>query len=204
MRLPALLTLVLVAGTAGVTAGCGDDGGPVGPDADPSTPKPVVVMTTGFGDLVVELEPIEMPRTTANFLAYVDAGWYDGTLIHRVDRDWVIQGGGYTAGLAAKPGNPAIDLEASPRVPHVHGAISMARTNDPDSATSQWFIVDWPHANAGPQRQLDGSYAAFGNVIEGLDVLAAISAVSVRTVGSLDNVPVTEIVVTTAARRLSP
>ena len=195
MKLPVALVLALV-------IGCGDDGGGnVGPDADPSTPKPVVVMTTTMGDLVVELEPVEMPRTTANFLAYVDSGWYDGTLVHRVDADWVIQGGGYTSGLTPKPAMAPIALETSAAVPHVHGAISMARTPDPDSATTQWFIVDWPHPSDGPQRQLDGQYAAFGNLIEGAEVLAAIRGVATRSTGGLENVPVTEVVVTSARRR---
>ena len=193
-RLAAVLLLLLAA--------CGgDDGDSLGPDADTTVAKPVVVMSTRLGDLVVQLEPVEMPRTTANFLAYVDAHWYDGTLIHRVDADWVIQGGGYTAGLAPKAGMPAIALETSARVPHVHGAISMARSNDRNSATSQWFIVDWPQGGNGPQRDLDGDYAAFGNVIEGLDVLDAITNVSVHSVGSLDNVPLAEIAVTSAVRR---
>jgi cyclophilin family peptidyl-prolyl cis-trans isomerase len=188
--------LAVLAGLVSLAA-CGDDG----PAVDPDAPKPVVVMATRFGDLVVELEAAEMPRTTANFLAYVDAHWYDGTLIHRVDADWVIQGGGYTTGLTPKPAMDPIDLETSARVPHVHGAISMARTADPDSATSQWFIVDWPHASDGPQPQLDGAYAAFGNVIEGLDVLDLITGEPVHTVGALENVAVSEIVVTTATRR---
>jgi cyclophilin family peptidyl-prolyl cis-trans isomerase len=199
LRLPQLTSLLAVV----VLAACGGDDGdpPAGPDADPGTPKPVVVMSTRLGDLVVELEPVEMPRTTANFLAYVDAHWYDGTLIHRVDPDWVIQGGGYTTGLQAKPAMPPIALETSARVPHVHGAISMARTDDRDSASSQWFIVDWPQGGNGPQRDLDGDYAAFGNVIEGLDVLEAISSQPTRTVGALQDVPVTEVVVTSAVRR---
>jgi peptidyl-prolyl cis-trans isomerase A (cyclophilin A) len=172
------------------------------PDARPDVgDKPEVVLATSLGDLVVRLEPVEMPVTTANFLAYVDAGWYDGTLILRVDPDWVIQGGGYTTGLAPKTAMDPIALESSDLVTHVHGAISMARTADPDSATSQWFIVDWDHDSDGPQRDLDGDYAAFGIVIEGLDVLAAITAVSTGTVGDLMNVPVTEITVTSATRR---
>lgn len=176
---------------------CGDDGGTVVPPGG----KPVVVLTTSLGDMVVEIESGEMPVTSANFLAYVDSGWYDGTLVHRVDDDWVIQGGGYTTGLTPKTANAPINLETSANVPHVHGAISMARTNNPNSATSQWFIVHWPHDTDGPQRQLDGDYAAFGNLIEGDDVLNAIAAVPVHTVGSLQNVPVTEVVVTSARRR---
>jgi peptidyl-prolyl cis-trans isomerase A (cyclophilin A) len=172
------------------------------PDARPDVgDKPEVVLSTSLGDMVVRLEPVEMPNTTANFLAYVDSGWYDGTLIHRVDPDWVIQGGGYTTGLVPKDGMDPIALETSDLVPHVHGAISMARTSDPDSATSQWFIVHWPHDGAPPQAQLDGAYAAFGNVIEGLDVLDAIAGVSTGTVGGLENVPIEEVTVTSATRR---
>ena len=175
---------------------------PAAPDARPDDgPKPEVVLATSLGDLVVRLEPVEMPVTTANFLAYVDTGWYDGTLIHRVDPDWVIQGGGYTTGLVAKPGMDPIPLETSDRVRHVHGAISMARTSDPDSATSQWFIVDWDNPGTPPQAQLDGDYAAFGVLVEGLDVLAAITAVSTGSVGELDDVPITEITVISATRR---
>ncbi len=180
---------------------CGGDP-QIAPDARPDVEdKPEVVLSTSLGDMVVRLEPVEMPITTANFLSYVDAGWYDGTLIHRVDPDWVIQGGGYTTGLVAKAADAPIVLETSDQVPHVHGAISMARTNDPDSATTQWFIVDWPHDTPPTQSQLDGGYAAFGNVIEGLDVLAEIAAVSTGTVGQLDDVPITEITVTSATRR---
>jgi len=132
----------------------------------------------------------------------VDTGFYDGTLVHRVDDGWVIQGGGYTSGLTPKaPGAPIV-LETSPNVSHVHGAISMARTSDPDSATSQWFIVDWPATGTPPQPgQLDGQYAAFGIVIEGLDVLAAISEVATTSAGGLDDVPVTEVVMTSAHRQ---
>lgn len=191
---------VVIVALLSLLGACGDDT-QAGPDADPSTPKPIVVLTTRLGDLVVQLEPVEMPNTTSNFLSYVDGGWYDGTLIHRVDADWVIQGGGFTTGLMAKTPMAAIGLETSPRVPHVHGAISMARTMARDSATSQWFIVHWPHASDGPQRQLDGDYAAFGNLIEGQGVLEAIAQAPTRTVGSLMNVPVTEIAVTSARRR---
>jgi cyclophilin family peptidyl-prolyl cis-trans isomerase len=185
-----------------VLAACGSDAPTEAPDARPDTDdKPEVVLSTTLGDMVVRLEPVEMPVTTANFLSYVDAGWYDGTLIHRVDPGWVIQGGGYTTGLQAKAANAPIELETSDQVLHVHGAISMARTSDPDSATTQWFICDSPGGGPPVQSQLDGAYAAFGNVIEGLDVLAAITAVTTGSQGGLDDVPQTEIVVTSATRR---
>jgi cyclophilin family peptidyl-prolyl cis-trans isomerase len=174
---------------------------PDGASTDAS-PGPVVVISTTMGDLVVQLDPAHMPITTANFLGYVDAGFYDGTLIHRVVDDWVIQGGGYTSGLVAKPPGPPIPLETSPSVSHIHGAISMARTSDPDSATSQWFIVDWPTTGTPLQpAQLDGHYAAFGVLIEGFDVLEAITQVPTTSQGVLDDVPVTEITVTSARRR---
>jgi peptidyl-prolyl cis-trans isomerase A (cyclophilin A) len=183
-------------------AACSDPGGVPAPDAMPDVgDKPEVVLATSLGDLVVQLEPVEMPITTGNFLSYVDDGWYDGTLIHRVEPDWVIQGGGYTTGLAPKAADPPIVLETSDQVRHVHGAISMARTSDPNSATTQWFIVDWTGAGTPPQAQLDGDYAAFGILIEGFDVLAEITAVSTGSAGGLDNVPVTEITVTSARRR---
>lgn len=172
------------------------------PSADADGTKPIVVLSTTLGDLVLQLEPGEMPITTANFLSYVDAGWYDGTLVHRVEDDWVIQGGGYTSGLAPKTPNAPIDLETSSNVTHVHGAISMARTSDPNSATTQWFIVDWPETGTPPQPgQLDGDYAAFGVLIEGFDVLAAMTQVPTSTVDTLQSVPDTEIVVSSAARR---
>jgi cyclophilin family peptidyl-prolyl cis-trans isomerase len=188
-------------------AACGSGGG-ASPDAsagqaDADDGNPVVVMATSMGDLVVELYPDQMPITTANFLRYIDDAWYDGTLIHRVVDDWVIQGGGYTSGLVPKTPYAPIALETSAQVSHVHGALSMARNPDvPDSATSQWFIVDWPDSGTPPQpAQLDGQFAAFGLLIEGFDVLAAITQVATTTSGALQDVPVTEIAVTSARRR---
>jgi peptidyl-prolyl cis-trans isomerase A (cyclophilin A) len=161
-----------------------------------------VVLETTLGNMVVRLADAEMPVTTANFLTYVDSGFYDDTLVHRVIDDWVIQGGGYSSGLVPKSPNPPIVLETSSAVGHVHGAISMARTSDPNSATSQWFIVDWPTNGTPPQpAQLDGQYAAFGIVIEGLDVLEAITQVTTGSQGGLTDVPAVEVLVTAARRR---
>ena len=197
----ALLTsLACLSGCGGSPADDPIDAAPAVIDA--AAGNPIVVLETTMGNLVVELFPEHMPITTANFLAYVDADFYDGTLIHRVDDDWVVQGGGYSSGLSEEtPGAPIV-LETSAAVSHVHGAISMARTSEPDSATSQWFICDWPESGTPPQpAQLDGSYAAFGVLIEGFPVLAAIAAVATSSQGALDDVPVTEIVVTSASRR---
>lgn len=197
-------------------AGCGGDGG-AGADAAASGDATVtdggaatiVDITTTMGTMTVQLYPQYMPVTTANFLSYVDSGFYDGTLVHRVVDDWVIQGGGWTSGLVPKPPNAPIPLETSPMVSHVHGAISMARDpTDEDSATSQWFIVDAPKTGPAPQPdQLDGNFAAFGVLIDGFDVLEQITQVATHTAStmgspsSLDDVPVTEIVVTSMSRR---
>jgi cyclophilin family peptidyl-prolyl cis-trans isomerase len=201
--------LPLFAASFLLLAACGggdDDPGSVDASGNPSidggvAAGPVVVLETTLGDLVVELDDDSTPNTTANFLSYVDSDWYDGTLIHRVQADWVIQGGGYTTGLAPKTAMAPIDLEIGNRT-HVHGAISMARTMDPNSADSQWFIVDWPEQGTPPQpAQLDGNYAAFGVLIEGFDVLAAITAVTVHDENPLQNVPDSEIVITSAYQR---
>ena len=173
------------------------------PGAGDASARTIVDIITTKGTMKVELFPQHMPITTSNFLAYVDSGWYDGTLIHRVIDDWVIQGGGYTSGLQSKTPNAPITLETSPMVSHVHGAISMARNPSvDDSATSQWFIVDWPSGGTPPQPgQLDGNFAAFGVLIDGFDVLAAIAPVATQSAGGLDDVPVEEIVVTAMVRR---
>lgn len=197
-------------------AGCGDDGS-AGSDAAARADaaatdggaRTLVDMVTTAGTMTVELFPQYMPVTTANFLGYVDSGFYDGTLIHRVVDDWVIQGGGWTSGLVPKPAGAPIALETSSMVSHVHGAISMARDpSDEDSATSQWFIVDWPDTGTPPQPvQLDGKFAAFGVVVAGFDVLAQITQVATETASTmgtpstLDDVPVQEIVVTSMKRR---
>lgn len=191
------------AGTAGAgtggTSATGGSAGQGGDDAggDSAAAKPVVEIETSMGMMAIELEPDKMPITTANFLSYVDDGFFAGTIIHRVIPDFVIQGGGYEAGLVPKATKPPIVLETHPDLKHVYGAISMARTTDPNSATSQFFIVNAP----GGASNLDDQYAAFGNLIEGGAVLDAISGVATETQGTFDDVPVQDIVVTSAKRR---
>jgi len=184
-------------GATGATGGAsGGSGGATG-GAGGAAGNPVIEMDTSMGKMVFELDPTNMPGTTANFLAYVDAGFYTNTIIHRVVPDFVIQGGGYSSGLVAKTANPPIKLETSPAVLHDYGALSMARTSDPDSADTQFFVVN---AKAGAH-SLDGSYAAFGKMLEGSAALDAISGVATQTKGSLENVPVTEIVVKSVVRK---
>lgn len=184
-------------GTAGSsTGGVGNTGGTAGAGTGGATGKPKIEIDTNMGTMVVELEEEQMPITTANFLVYVDEGFFDGTIIHRVIPDFVIQGGGYTPGLNQKSTHPPIQLETNPNILHDYGVISMARTNVPDSATSQFFLVN---AAAGAHN-LDGQYAAFGKMTEGNATLDAISAVQTSSQSGLDDVPVTDVVVNSIKR----
>jgi cyclophilin family peptidyl-prolyl cis-trans isomerase len=187
-------------GSAGTT-GSGGSGGVAGSTASGgsagSSTHPIIVLETNMGSMTFELDEVNMPNTTANFLEYVDAGFYSDTIIHRVIPDFVIQGGGFSSGMVQKSTNPPIALETSDQDLHDYGALSMARTNDPNSATSQFFVV-----NSQTQgHQLDGSYAAFGHMTEGSAVLDAISQVATQSVGIYDDVPVTDVVVISATHK---
>jgi cyclophilin family peptidyl-prolyl cis-trans isomerase len=156
----------------------------------------VVELETSLGTMAIELEPDKMPITTDNFLAYVDDGFYAGTIFHRVVPNFVIQGGGFESGMLQKSTSAPIPLETHPDLTHVYGAVSMARTTNPDSATSQFFIVN--AASGAPH--LDGEYAAFGKLVEGSSVLDAISLV--RT--TIYDVPLEDVFVLAARRRWAP
>lgn len=138
--------------------------------------KTYAVIDTSMGTIKVELYTDKMPITTDNFIKLAKDGFYNGLVFHRVIKDFMIQGGGFypNGTLKQSPYGP-IKLETSPDVTHVDGAISMARTSDPNSATSQFFICD------GPQHYLDGQYAAFGKVVDGMDVVRAIASVETTT-----------------------
>ena len=138
---------------------------------------PVVVFKTSLGDIEIQLDPKKAPITTANFLAYVDKKFYDGTIFHRVIPGFVDQGGGFTADMQQKPTDAPIKNEATNGLHNVRGSISMARTNDPDSATSQFFLnlVD----NSGkldPGGVSPEGYAVFGKITKGIDVIDKIAA----------------------------
>ncbi|MFO8133161.1 MAG: peptidylprolyl isomerase [Thermoplasmatota archaeon] len=130
------------------------------------------VIETTEGTITVALYDDKMPETTDNFKKLANDGFFDGLVFHRVIDNFMIQGGGFWPNGSQKqsPYGP-IDLETHPDVTHVDGAISMARTTDPNSATSQFFICD------GAQHGLDGQYAAFGKVIDGMDVVRDIASV---------------------------
>lgn len=171
------------------------------PKAAPTGP-PVVVMTTNKGTIRIELFPEKAPRTVANFLAYVDDKFYDGTVFHRVIPDFMIQGGGFTADMAEKNTRAPVQNESQGDESNARGTISMARTNDPHSATAQFFVN---HAN---NRMLDygarganqWGYAVFGRVTEGMAVVDAIAAVPTGNNGPYQNVPVDGVVIESVRR----
>lgn len=151
------------------------------PEPKPEPPKPparpTVVIETSKGNIKVELNPERAPITVKNFLQYVDDKFYDGTIFHRVKQNFMIQGGGFTPDMNEKPNRPPIKLESGNGLANLRGAIAMARTNNPDSATSQFYINDKTNQFLDKSPRSPG-YAVFGRVVEGLDVVDAIAAVS--------------------------
>ncbi len=139
--------------------------------------KPRVVITTSMGKIVVELEPTQVPKTVENFLRYVDDGFYDGTIFHRVMPDFMIQGGGFEPSLAQKPTRKPIKNEAMNGLRNDRGTIAMARTNDPHSATAQFYINVVDNDSLNHPGQSGWGYCAFGRVVEGMDVVDKIRAV---------------------------
>lgn len=160
--------------------------------------SPRVELDTSLGAIVVQLDASRAPRTVANFLHYVREGFYSGTVFHRVIPGFMVQGGGYTAQLALKPTAPPIPLESRNGLRNLRGTIAMARTADPNSATSQFFInlvdnssLDYP--------QPDGyGYAVFGRVVSGMKVVDRIAAVPTHSVGPMANVPVQPVLIRSA------
>jgi peptidyl-prolyl cis-trans isomerase A (cyclophilin A) len=157
---------------------------------------------TTLGAFIVELFDKEAPLSAQNFLEYVDSGHFDNTVFHRVIPGFVIQGGGMTADMKQKPTREPIRNEADNGLKNRRGTLSMARTNDPHSATSQFFVNLVDNAFLDPGRGGAG-YAVFGHVTEGMSVIDAIAKVKTGRKGGHDDVPV-EPVVVTSARRVTP
>ena len=148
------------------------------PSLGQDTP-PRVALETNHGTIVLELDPEKAPLTVENFLDYVERGWYDGTVFHRVIADFMIQGGGFDASMQKKITRQPIENESKNGLSNKRGTISMARTGDPHSATAQFFI------NLVDNDGLDGSrsswgYAVFGKVVEGIEAIDSIAKVEVK------------------------
>ena len=155
---------------------------------------------TSLGDFVVELFPDEAPVTSENFLQYVDAGHFDGTVFHRVIPGFVIQGGGLTEDMSQKKTRAPIENEATNGLRNLRGTLSMARTNDINSATSQFFVNLVDNAFLDHQGPGNYGYAVFGKVVEGMDVIDAIAKVKTGRRRGHDDVPVEAVVVRSARR----
>ncbi len=168
------------------------------------TPKPQIEIKTSKGTLRLELTPDHTPITVDNFLAYIDSKFFDGLTFHRVIKGFMAQGGGFDSSLNEKPALfPPIKLEAATSLSNTRGTIAMARTNQPDSATSEFFINHADNKFLDASKSSDG-YAVFGYVIDGLSVLDAIATVATHSVTvhgtKFDDVPKTPVVIESVRR----
>ncbi len=167
-----------------------------GVQAQEAAPK--VRLSTTLGDIVVQLDPAKAPKTVDNFLAYVKDKHYDGTVFHRVIDGFMIQGGGFTADMQQKPTKTPIPLEASNGLKNDKYTIAMARTGNPNSATSQFFINVKDNAMLNAPNPDGYGYAVFGKVVSGTDVVDKIKAVATGNKGPHQNVPTTPVTITSA------
>jgi peptidyl-prolyl cis-trans isomerase A (cyclophilin A) len=158
-----------------------------------------VKLATSAGDIVIELDKAKAPKTVDNFVQYVKDGHYNGTVFHRVIAGFMIQGGGMTADMTEKTTRAPIPLESRNGLSNARGTVAMARTRDPNSATSQFFInvQDNPRLDAANSPDGNG-YAVFGKVISGMDVVDKIRVVPTGSRGMHDDVPLTPVVINKA------
>jgi peptidyl-prolyl cis-trans isomerase A (cyclophilin A) len=164
----------------------------------PAAAAPRVKLATSAGDIVVELAPDKAPKTVQNFLTYVKDKHYDGTVFHRVIDGFMIQGGGYTADLTQKPTRDAIALEAGNGLKNDTYTIAMARTGNPNSATSQFFINVKNNDMLNAPNPDGYGYTVFGKVVAGQDVVDKIRAVPTANKGGMQNVPLSPVIIQSA------
>ncbi|PUE20862.1 hypothetical protein B9Z38_07515 [Limnohabitans sp. MMS-10A-160] len=168
-----------------------------------SVPEPQVTLVTTLGTVVMELNPTAAPITVKNFLSYVNQSpsFYKDTLFHRVISGFMAQGGGFTTGMTQKSGlSSAITLESQNGLLNVRASVAMARTSVADSATSQFFVNLVDNAFLNYASANSPGYAVFGKVVSGMDVIDLMATQPTQTVGSNQNVPVTDITITSATQ----
>ena len=156
-------------------------------------------LKTSQGDIRVELYPEKAPKTVANFLDYVKAGQYNGTVFHRVIKGFMIQGGGYKTNFDEKPTRAPIPLESRNGLKNATGTIAMARTSDPNSATAQFFINTVDNAGLDYPNPDSNGYAVFGKVVSGMDVVKKIESAPTTSRGPMRDVPEQQIVIESAS-----
>lgn len=157
----------------------------------------MVELHTNHGVIKLELDAEKAPKSVENFLNYVKAGHYDNTVFHRVIDGFMIQGGGFEPGMKQKPTADAIDNEANNGLKNVNGSVAMARTNDPHSATAQFFINvnDNDFLNHSSPTPQGWGYAVFGKIVDGLDIVEKIKKVKTGSKGFHQDVPVDDVVI---------
>ncbi len=162
--------------------------------------NPRVKLVTSQGDIVIELDAEKAPKSAENFLEYARSGFYDGTVFHRVISNFMVQGGGFEPGLKQKETRAPIDNEAANGLKNDRYTVAMARTNDPHSATAQFFINvgDNDFLNFTAPNPRGWGYAVFGKVVEGTDVVDKIKGVKTGNRGFHQDVPVEDVVITKA------
>lgn len=171
-------------------------------EVEPKAPaNPQVLLETSAGEITLELYPQKAPKSVANFLKYVESGFYNGTIFHRVINDFMIQGGGFTTDYTKKKTRAPIMNEADNRLRNTVGTIAMARTRDPHSATAQFFINVRNNSSLDfrEKRVRAWGYAVFGRVIKGMDVVAKIKGASTGAAGPFgQNAPQPQIIINSA------
>jgi peptidyl-prolyl cis-trans isomerase B (cyclophilin B) len=160
----------------------------------------MIVLHTNLGDIKLELDTEKAPKTSANFIEYVNKGFYDGVIFHRVINNFMIQGGGFEPGMVQKETDATIENEADNGLSNDNGTIAMARTMDPHSASAQFFInVKDNHFLNHTAKTTEGwGYAVFGKVVEGMEVVDQIKAVSTTSRAGHQDVPAEDVVITSA------
>ncbi len=154
-----------------------------------------VSMVTSKGEILIELNDAKAPITTKNFVQYIEDGFYNGLIFHRVIKDFVIQGGGHKPDMTEVPTRPPIQNEANNKLSNLRGSIAMARTADPHSATAQFYINTVNNQRLDYKDENNWGYCVFGKVIKGLDVIDRIRQVATNTRGDYSNVPVEPILI---------
>jgi peptidyl-prolyl cis-trans isomerase B (cyclophilin B) len=154
-----------------------------------------VILTTNHGKITLELDAEKAPKTVENFLAYVNAGHYNGTVFHRVIKDFMIQGGGFEPGMKQKPTNAPVENEAKNGLKNEPYSVAMARTSDPHSASAQFFINTKNNSFLDYPGQDGWGYCVFGKVTAGTDVVDAIKAVKTTRSGMFADVPVEDVII---------
>jgi cyclophilin family peptidyl-prolyl cis-trans isomerase len=215
MKVTALFALsillpLITASVAAAQTGSGDQA-PKGTPAEPKatieakvspkvTANPMVVLETTYGNIKIELFKDKAPISVDNFLSYVNEGYYDSTIVHRVVKGFVLQAGGFTEDMKQKPQKPSIKNEATNGLSNLRGTLSMARTGDINSGSSHFFInlVDNMRLDHTGEEPAKYGYAVFGKVAEGMDVVDKIALVEVAAKSGYQGVPVKPVIITAA------